>query len=108
MFEQPILLAYVVTIISEIGIILLFERPREMVLWTMGIFLVNSFTHPLLIYLFHFCNLPYVPLELGVTFTEACWYRVAFKTTRKRALILSGTANSFSIIVGFAVRFLAA
>lgn len=104
--EYAIFLAYAVTIISETCIILVIQRPLKIWQWVFAIFLINSFTHPIAIYLLRIKNLPYIPVELGVFAIEFFWYWVALKISWKRSFILSGTANAFSILVGIGVRFL--
>src|SRR3989344_4150554 len=77
-FEQAFLLAYAVTIISEVGIIVARQCPKDIQWWITGIVLGNSFTHPIVLYMLFIRNVPYIPVEVGVFFIEACWYRWAF------------------------------
>jgi hypothetical protein len=104
--ENAILLAYATTIISEIAIILAVQRPRKIWQWIIAIFLVNSLTHPLVVYFLRVQNAPYIPVEFGVFLTEMIWYKLAFNLNWKRSMIVSGTANMFSIFVGFGIRLL--
>lgn len=104
--EVSILLAFAITIVSEITIIIAIQRPVKIWQWVTAILLVNSLTHPLVIYLLYVQDMPYIPVELGVFVFEMIWYGVAFKLNWRRSLVLSGTANLFSIFVGFGIRFL--
>lgn len=104
--EDAILLAYAITVISETIIILTIQQPKEVLWWIFGVFLINSLTHPFVIYFLHVENLSlsYIPVELGVFAVEAFWYRLAFSISWKRSLVISGVANTFSIFVGFGIR----
>jgi hypothetical protein len=104
--ENAILLAYATTIISEIVIILAIQRPREIWQWVVAIFLINSLTHPLVIYFLRVQNAPYIPVEFGVFLIEMIWYKLAFNLNWKRSLVVSGIANVFSIFVGVGARLL--
>mgnify|MGYP001559929288 FL=1 len=104
--ENAIFLAYATTIVSEITIILAIQRPREIWQWIVAIFLINSLTHPLVIYLLRVQGAPYVPVEFGTFLTEMIWYKLAFNLNWKRSMIVSGIANAFSIIVGVGIRLL--
>ena len=104
--ENAILLAYATTVISEIAIILALQRPKEIWQWIIAIFLINSLTHPLVIYLLRVQNAPYIPVEFGACIVEMIWFRFAFKLSWKRSFIISGIANLFSIFTGIAVRLL--
>ncbi len=104
--EQTILLTYAVTILSETAIIFIIQRPQKLWQWVIGVFLVNSLTHPIVIYLLHIRNTPYVFVELGVIVIELILYRFLFKINWTRAGALSVIANLSSILVGVGVRFL--
>lgn len=104
--EEAILLAFAITIISEVAIIIVIQRPTEIWQWILAIFLINSLTHPLVMYLLRVQKVPYVPVEFGIFIIEMVWYRLIFKLKWKRSLILSGIANIASILVGIGVRFL--
>ncbi len=103
--EQAILYAYLITILSEIVIILLVERPKNILKWAIGIFLINSLTHPLAIYFLHVQNTSYLLVEVGVFIVEAVWYILAFQINWQRSFLLSGIANIFSILIGIGIRF---
>lgn len=105
-FARVIFFAYTITVISEIAIILVIQKPQKFWQWILGIFLINSFTHPIAIYLLHMQNINYILVELGVLVIEAIWYTLAFQVSWRRAFILSAAANIFSILVGSGARFL--
>ena len=104
--ENAILLAYATTITSEIAIVLAIQRPKEILQWIVAIFLINSLTHPIIIYLLRVQNAPYIPVEFGIFLKEMIWYKFAFSLNWRRSLIVSGIANIFSIFVGVCVRLL--
>lgn len=104
--EKSILLAYVITVISETIIILLVQKPKNIWIWILSIFLINSFTHPIAIYLFHIQNVSYFIVEFGVIITELICYKLIFNLSWKRAFIISSIANIFSILAGFTIRLL--
>lgn len=104
--ESAILLAYAVTIVSEEVIILAIQQPSKIWQWIIAALLANSLTHPLAIYFLRVQNAPYILVELGVLIVEMLWYKLAFKLNWRRALIISGAANIFSIFSGFAIRLL--
>lgn len=101
---NAILLAYAVTICSEIVLILALQRLKNVWRWLVGVVLINSFTHPIAIYLLHIQNANYVLVELGVLVLEAIWYKAAFQGGWKRSFTLSGVANISSILVGIGIR----
>jgi hypothetical protein len=105
-FEEVTLLAYIITIVSETVAILLIQKPKNILFWFFTVVLINSFTHPIVMYLLHIKDFFYVPVEAGVIIIEALWYFLAFKINWRRALILSLIANIASIFFGFAIRFL--
>lgn len=104
--EKSILLAYIITLISEIVIILSIQKPKKIWQWVLVIVLINSFTHPIAIYFLHVQNVPYIVVELGVFIIESIWYKFVFHLSWKRSVVLSAIANLFSILVGIVIRFL--
>lgn len=105
-FESAIILAYTVTIISETAITLFVARPKHIWQWILAVILVNSFTHPIALYLLHIQNAPYLLVEIGVCIVEALWYMAAFRKSAPQAILISFLANIFSILMGIALRLL--
>jgi hypothetical protein len=106
--ENAILLAFVTTIISEVVIILTIQHPKMIWRWIFAVLLINSLTHPLVIYFLRVQDAPYIPIELGVFLIEMIWYKLSFNLSWKRAIIISGIANIFSILTGVGIRLLIA
>jgi hypothetical protein len=104
-FVNVIFLAYLVTIVSETMVLLVWQRPRELWWWMTGIVLVNSFTHPIAIYLIQIKGASFFLVEIGVFITEAIWYKFAFSQNFKHALTLSAVANITSIATGILIRY---
>jgi len=104
--ENAILLAYATTIISEVAIIIAIQRPKEIWQWIIAIFLINSLTHPLVIYSLRVRSAPYIPVEVGVFLIEMVLYKFVLDLNWKRSAIVSGIANAFSIFVGIGIRLL--
>ncbi|MFA5828687.1 MAG: hypothetical protein WC841_05015 [Candidatus Shapirobacteria bacterium] len=102
--EQEIFLAFAITLVTELTLILAIQRPGDWQKWIAGILLINCFTHPIVIYLLHFQNWPYLLVEAGVILTEAVWYRKFFSISPRRAMLVSFVANIFSIFMGMVAR----
>ncbi len=105
-FESAILLAYVVTLVSETALVLAIVRLKKVGQSIIAIVLINSFTHPVALYLLHIQNAPYLLVEIGVCVVEALWYVVAFRKSAPQAILISFLANIFSILMGIALRLL--
>lgn len=104
--ENSILLSYAITIVSETAIILSLWRPPMFWRWTAAILLINSLTQPIAVYFILIQNAPYALVEGGVFIAEALWYRLALPAGWRRSLVISATANLFSIFAGALLRFL--
>lgn len=102
--EQEIFLAFIITLVTETTLILAIQKPGDWQKWIAWILLINCFTHPIVIYLLHFQNWPYLLVETGVFLAEAVWYKKFFSISPKRAMILSLLANIVSIFSGMVVR----
>ena len=102
--ETAILLAYTVTVVSETAIILVIQKPKNIWWWILGIVLINSLTHPIVIYLLQIQKASYILVELSVCIVEAIWYNLAFQLGWKKSLTISVIANIFSILVGIGIR----
>jgi hypothetical protein len=106
MFEQEILKAFFITQISELVIILLVQKPKNIIKWIIAIIAINALTHPIAIFLLHWLNYSFLYVELGVLITEMVCYKTIFSLSWKRSFIISLLANIFSITVGYLFRYL--
>ncbi len=102
--EKIVFLAYLITIISEVFVILLIQKPKNVWRWIMVILLINSFTHPLVMYFLHIVNTPYILVETTVFTVETIFLKFLLEVNFKRAIILSLIANISSILVGLIIR----
>jgi hypothetical protein len=105
-FEKAILLAYCTTVVSETVVIVALQRAVNMWQWIIAILLINSLTHPLVIYFLYIQNTPYVLVELGAFVVEMFWYKLVFTLSWKRSALISGVANISSVFAGVIIRFL--
>lgn len=96
--------ALILTIIFEYPVLLLFIRrePLKLLVYTI---LINSFTNPLLNYLwlFHFHSL--WPLEAGVIFLETLLIHLLTGVSMRYAFFCSICANGISFLAGMFVDF---
>jgi hypothetical protein len=102
--EKIVLFAFLITILSEVFIILLIQKPRNFWNWILTIIFINSFTHPVVMYFLHVKNSSYFLAELGVFIIESILYKIILKLNWKKAILLSGIANIFSILLGLIIR----
>ncbi len=97
--------AFLITLIAEVLVILCSRKVSGWFGWLLAVILINSFTHPIVIYLLHVLGAPYVVVEFGVIIFEALWYSLAFSLSLRKSFVLSGVANLSSILAGVLVRF---
>ena len=102
--ETAVLLAFSLTIASEVAVVALVQRPKEPWRWVAGVVLVNCFTHPLAIYFLLVGNANLVLVEMAVFVVEALFYRLMFGISWRRAALLSLLANAASLLLGVLSR----
>ena len=100
---HAILLAYFVTLVTEIVVVSLFRiNPRHVAL--IAVVLVNSFTHPLIVgYGIYIFDIPIAAAEVLIFLIESVWYQVVFRHTIQNAILLSFAANCTPFLVGVLV-----
>lgn len=102
-FENSSLYSLIITIISELVVLVMIVRGKPLYVVIMYSLLVNSITHPLVFYFVHICNVPLLLAEIVVMSVEALMYRYLLNTKLLNACILSLCANMASIVVGILV-----
>lgn len=101
---NSILLAFLVTLISETLVIILLFKPKQKLEWIGVIIAANCITHPLVILSLQVFDFPYLIVEIFAILIEALIYKLTLGLTWKKALFISLIANLVSILTGFVVR----
>ena len=98
-----LLMALILTIFAEYLVLLLLIRMNWHILLLYAI-LINSFTNPLLNYIYLFVYPSIWPLEVGVVLIEAVLIHLLTRVSWRYALVCSVCANSVSILTGRFLR----
>ena len=99
-FAAILLIALVLTILIELGVLLLMGERQRRILWASAV--INVLTNvPLNCFLFYFTadDMTVIVGEILVVVAEALWY-YAFLRKWKRALIYSVLCNAISFLAG--------
>ena len=99
-----ILYTYLTTIISESVWLLWVEKPKRYVYYVCIIVLVNSCTHPFVLYFLHIKQYNYIIVECAVIVSESILYYLVFGGSKKYWLYMSAIANMVSIVTGIVIR----
>jgi len=95
-------IALALTIITEFVVYLAIVRKEPITLFMYSI-LINSFTNPLLNYLYNFEFDELYVLEIIVALVESIIIQLLMKVHYSRALFISLAANLASLLVGLAI-----
>lgn len=102
--DNAILLSYLTTICTEAVAVLIIQKFKNISKWLLSVILINSFTHPIAIYLLKFLNFNYFLTEFGVFIIELLFYHYVTKMWWKKAFVVSLLANTSSIVGGIIIR----
>jgi hypothetical protein len=92
---MPLFFYFFLTLLLELPFVVWAYRKEWK--WTLLVgFLLNLFTWPLLIYLYHHTTIHVNWLEIGVALTEGLGYGLFMKGSRIKAFVLAFAVNGFS------------
>lgn len=100
---MPVYLYFLLTIIIELPLLLLFFKEQWKLALLTGLFL-NFFTWPLLHFFVYTTSINVNMLELGVALIEAVGYRIFLQTGWKKALGVSFLLNGLSYGIGLLIH----
>jgi len=103
-FKDFVILSFLTTQFSEIVLINLILKFQKFFKTTFLIFLFNSFTHPIAIYLYIILGWKYFLVEGLVIFVESIFYDVFLNFSWKKSFLFSFLANIFSILTGLLIK----
>ncbi|GEM_PF-2166734 len=104
LFKHFVILSFIITQFFEIILINLILKFKNFLRTIFLIFLFNSFTHPLAIYLYVILSWNYFLIEGFIVFIESIFYKVFFNFSWQKSITLSFCANTFSILVGLFIK----
>lgn len=87
------------TLLLELPVVLLCYRSQWKTVLPVTI-LLNFFTWPLLTLLFCNTHIPLLILEVAVLITEAIGFKIFFRGSWQKALLVSLGANALSLFIG--------
>ena len=105
LWHQYILIAFIVTIVSELLIIKYFLLKEEILKYAILIVvLVHFISHPFATVLFYFLGVSFVAVELIVILIESALYKIFTKKNSLKIFIIVFLANTISILAGIFLR----
>jgi len=102
--DQVIISSFLVTILTETGIILTIQKYKNIIKWSFFVVLINSLTQPVAIYMIQILDISYFVTEILVIVVETVFYKYICDIKWKTAIMYSLVANVLSILLGVIFR----